>query len=567
MLSISKNLGPYVRTGIAALVLLASCRLAYAGDIALAWDESPDPVAGYKVYVGNASGTYGPPINVGNQTTYTVTGLAPGTYYFAVTAYDSIGNESSYSNEVFKTIQDAADTTPSAITFEASLSSGGGLSRISSGQGSLAVYYGQVTSSGSLPAALANLSFTQNGVLVTEVGVPAVSLMTSARLFVDSSPGTDSGVALVNTNNFPIGINLDLRDESGAIVSSTSMTLEAKTHMARFVSELIPNLPNPFLGTLTLSSGSAFAAVNLRSATNGHGETIFNALPLSDLNAPPSAATRLIFPQVLKGSGASTQILLLNPSPTTAGSGMIYFIDDLGNPLPMDFGSGLPESSLFYTMPPNGMVKFSTSAAGGLRAGCSVVVPTSGPLPVGSAIISIAGDQGLASQAGVMNAPETTLARMFVEGAATPLKRNTGIALVNRNDAPASVSLTLVDEDGNTQTKEMAVSPNGRLVQFVSELFPNLPSQFQGACTLSSNVPIAATPLRLTVNQRGDDIYSTLPVADLNHPAVGPLFIPQIVDGGGYQTRLIVLNTSDNAKTIQIDFFNDQGTNVGLLWQ
>jgi hypothetical protein len=38
-------------------------------------------------------------------TTYTLTGLAPGSYYFAATAYDGSGSESIHSNEVSKLIQ------------------------------------------------------------------------------------------------------------------------------------------------------------------------------------------------------------------------------------------------------------------------------------------------------------------------------------------------------------------------------------------------------------------------------------------------------------------------------
>ena len=43
-------------------------------------------------------------VDVGNVTTYTVSNLAPGTYYFVVTAYDSSNDESSFSNEASKTI-------------------------------------------------------------------------------------------------------------------------------------------------------------------------------------------------------------------------------------------------------------------------------------------------------------------------------------------------------------------------------------------------------------------------------------------------------------------------------
>lgn len=75
-----------------------------AGDALLAWNANTDPIAGYKVYVGTSSGNYGAPTDVGNQTSYLVTGLNPGVYYFAVTAYNSTGIESPFSSEVLKTI-------------------------------------------------------------------------------------------------------------------------------------------------------------------------------------------------------------------------------------------------------------------------------------------------------------------------------------------------------------------------------------------------------------------------------------------------------------------------------
>ena len=76
----------------------------------LAWDAVTAPsLSGYRIYYGTAPGTYfqsvGGGVDVGNVTTYTVTGLSSGLrYYFAATAYDSKGDETGYSNEVFKDI-------------------------------------------------------------------------------------------------------------------------------------------------------------------------------------------------------------------------------------------------------------------------------------------------------------------------------------------------------------------------------------------------------------------------------------------------------------------------------
>ncbi|MGQ0695511.1 MAG: fibronectin type III domain-containing protein [Nitrospiraceae bacterium] len=77
-----------------------------SGTATLTWDPSTSTnVAGYKVYMGTASGTYSASITVESTTTYTVSNLGVGsTYYFAVTAYNTSGIESSFSNEVSKSI-------------------------------------------------------------------------------------------------------------------------------------------------------------------------------------------------------------------------------------------------------------------------------------------------------------------------------------------------------------------------------------------------------------------------------------------------------------------------------
>lgn len=74
-----------------------------AGVAKLSWTPTVG-VAGFKVYYGTSPRSYANSIDVGMVSSYSVNGLAPGTYYFAVTAYDSAGNESVFSSEVSKTI-------------------------------------------------------------------------------------------------------------------------------------------------------------------------------------------------------------------------------------------------------------------------------------------------------------------------------------------------------------------------------------------------------------------------------------------------------------------------------
>jgi hypothetical protein len=77
-----------------------------SGTAELTWlPNTESNLAGYRVHIGTTTGNYLLPIDVGNATSHKLTGLSPGqTYYFAVTAYNTSGIESGYSNEASKSI-------------------------------------------------------------------------------------------------------------------------------------------------------------------------------------------------------------------------------------------------------------------------------------------------------------------------------------------------------------------------------------------------------------------------------------------------------------------------------
>lgn len=64
-------------------------------------------LAGYKIYYAKKSGYYDQAIVLDNPsiTTYVVEQLSPATYYFAATAVNSMGIESSHSAEIARTVQ------------------------------------------------------------------------------------------------------------------------------------------------------------------------------------------------------------------------------------------------------------------------------------------------------------------------------------------------------------------------------------------------------------------------------------------------------------------------------
>jgi hypothetical protein len=64
-------------------------------------------LAGYKIYWGSSQGNYPNSTTLTNPglTSYVISTLSPGTYYFAATAYNSAGVESTFSGAASKTIQ------------------------------------------------------------------------------------------------------------------------------------------------------------------------------------------------------------------------------------------------------------------------------------------------------------------------------------------------------------------------------------------------------------------------------------------------------------------------------
>jgi hypothetical protein len=106
---------------LALFAILLFCGHAGAIDYTLSWDANSEPdLAGYKVYYkanssGQPSGDYDVEIDVGNVTTKTIEGLEESIiYFFAITAYDTSGLESDFSNEISTgaaiTLPDAGST-------------------------------------------------------------------------------------------------------------------------------------------------------------------------------------------------------------------------------------------------------------------------------------------------------------------------------------------------------------------------------------------------------------------------------------------------------------------------
>jgi hypothetical protein len=105
---------------------ILSAANASAASVSLAWDAvSATNLSGYKVHYGTQSRSYTNVLDTGKNITYTVPNLTEGkTYYFAVTAHNTAGQSSTYSNEVSHFIPTAQGTLTFSDAFNTDTRSG-----------------------------------------------------------------------------------------------------------------------------------------------------------------------------------------------------------------------------------------------------------------------------------------------------------------------------------------------------------------------------------------------------------------------------------------------------------
>lgn len=116
---------------LAAIALCLGASQVHAGDATLTWTTPTQRtdgsaltnLASYRIYYGTSAASLTQTASVTNPglVTYTIQNLAPGTWYFAMTALDAGGLESARTNVVSKVILQAPPNPPGNLTVAALL--------------------------------------------------------------------------------------------------------------------------------------------------------------------------------------------------------------------------------------------------------------------------------------------------------------------------------------------------------------------------------------------------------------------------------------------------------------
>ena len=199
---------------ISLCLFLAIVTAASAKDVTLAWDPNNESnLAGYKLYyktgtsgapydgVGSLQGAS--PIDVGNVTTFTVIGLSDSEdYYFVVTAYNTDGLESGYSNEVTAAATvnlnqpPVADAGPDQTVGEGNRITLSGLNSSDSDDG-IATYSWQQT--GGAVVAISDPSAAKTSFISPDVGVEG-AVLTFQLTVTDQGGNKSSDECLINVS-------------------------------------------------------------------------------------------------------------------------------------------------------------------------------------------------------------------------------------------------------------------------------------------------------------------------------------------------------------------------------
>ena len=357
------------------------------------------------------------------------------------------------------------------------------------------VGYAVIVVDGSRPAPVASALFTYSnaaGVMVSQAGVGAAVPILSGRIVVDEA-GTQTAIALVNPSSQTASATLILRDSSGNLVKQTSQSLTPRQHLARYVREIFPDMPAAFTGSLSFDSDQALAALTLREGRNGYGESLYATLPVVDLTAAATSES-FTFPQIAVGEGYTTQLILINRASQSV-RGQIRLTASDGRPLLARL-SAATVSEVPYDIAAQGIFKATLEGLSGLSVGYAVVTPDAGtPVPSGAAVFRYSANGQLVTEAGVLAAPMTTTARIFVDQIGT----RTGVAIANPATQRAAVTLVLMDRSGYIEATVSRTLESGmHLAVFADELFTNVGDGFTGVMEIRSNVAIAPVTLKVT---------------------------------------------------------------------
>lgn len=401
----------------------------------------------------------------------------------------------------------------------------------------------QITYTPNLPQTTVIVQYLGGSSILSEVGInPFINLMTNtifgpATAFpVETSLSSDlnTGIAIANPNAAQI-VMVQLFS-GGTVLATTTIPLPQYGYTAKLLTDLFPNVSgiSQITAEVGLTScttaacttggpGLIATALRLNTATG-----LFTAVPV--VPTPPYGAIARVIPHIAFGgspAGINFQTVLYLTNPTgTALRGQIKLFDNNGNPIAATAnGSATPLSSFPFSVLGESVFKITLSGGSALQQGWLQLTQSDTTIPlILNALFQTYNGSTVISEANVLESSPFPDGLIYVHLA--PGITNVGVALANPQSTPETITLTLYNQAGFTDSSfqyTITLPSFGHLAQYVTDMFPQLAgTSFDG--TLSMQSASAFSPVALRQNGTSLVGFAALPVSN------SVMFIPSITN-------------------------------------
>jgi TonB family protein len=162
----------------------------------------------------------------------------------------------------------------------------------------------------------------------------------------------------------------------------------------------------------------------------------------------------------------------------------------------------------------------------------------------GIAVLTFQSNGTLVSEAGVPASLPVRAARIYAEVSGAV---NTGVAIANPNNQPATITFSFTDSSGSDVGAGIVVIPPYKQISKFLDQDPfNAGREFDGTFSFSSDIAVSAVALRGLINERREFLMSNLPVIDVSLPnGPGGVTLPHFASGSGWTSQIILVNPTD----------------------
>jgi hypothetical protein len=374
-----------------------------------------------------------------------------------------------------------------------SIPSRGGVISPSPGTQSFQSGYATLQCSSSVEAQLLYSFYSQTGTKLSEATVFSSPIASAVQILADTREGARVGLAIANDTDQSATYALSTYDSSGSLVSTTNLTLAARSSRAAFVDQMV-NIPASYYGPVVVSSTAA-SIIGLRYTNNA-----FTTIPETGRGSiGATARTYHVFPQfadgrMSDGSYYRTTLMVANPN-VSAGVNCTLQLQ----------GLTVSSFSSTYNLGPAGWTISATSGTQAFQSGYAAL-QCSTSVEAQLLYSFYASDGTKISEATVFSSPPSATTEVLADDRESA---RLGLAVANDSDGLSNYTVSAFDPNGNLiGNAVLTVAARSSRAAFVDQLI-NVPIGNYGqvfVSTATGNGTASIIGLRYTGN-----VFTTIP--------------------------------------------------------